>query len=382
MELSESLSEKLESLRSGDLYRRMVCVDSAQGPSVTIEGREYACFCSNNYLNLAADPRIIEAAVTALTRYGQGAAASRLMSGTMRPHAELEAAFAKLFGKETALIFPAGWMANDAVLRTLPGRGDLVLIDKLDHASIIDAAAGSDADVRTYRRGSADRIEKLLARHYKHKFIVTESVFSMDGHAADLASLVEIKKKYGAILVVDEAHAIGCLGKNAEGLAGQLNLLDQVDIVVATMSKALGSAGAVAAAKRTIIEFLVNRARSFIYTTAPPPAVCAAAAAALRIARTEPGRRQRLRENADRLRAGLKRLGLDTGRSESHIIPIMIGQSRQALAASRMLMEKGFFVPAIRPPTVPPNTARLRISVQSGHTAEQMDGLCEALAGL
>jgi 8-amino-7-oxononanoate synthase len=377
------LSEVLEQLKKANLFRYLRAVDSAQSCTVRIEGAEKIIFCSNNYLGLADRPKVIQSVVEAGQKYGYGAAASRLISGTMKPHVELEERLADFLCKEAALIFPAGWMANEAVIRTIPQKGDIVLLDKADHASIIDAARGGEVEFRTFRRDSLGKLEKFLAeKKYNRKFIITESIFSMDGDSADMETLVELKNKYGAFLIVDEAHAFGCLGKSGAGLAEELGLLGEVDIVVATMSKALGATGGVVAGEKKVIEFLINKARSFIYTTAPSPVNCAAAMTALEIIKAEPERRRRLRENADYLRKRLEKLGLDTGRSHSHIIPVIIGTAEDALTAAKELYEKGFFVVAIRPPTVAAGTARLRISVQSEHSREQMDKLCEAFEEL
>jgi len=383
MDEIDFLKTQLDALKKADLLRRLVCIESAQGTAVQIDGQEKVLFCSNNYLGLANDPRIVEAVCDAVRKYGHGAGASRLISGTMKPHVELEQSFCRLFQKEASLVFPSGWTANEAVLKTIPQKGDLVLLDKLDHASIIDAAGSSAAEFRTYRRGSLERLERLLSEgDYNRRFIVTESIFSMDGDKADLEALVELKKKYGAIVIVDEAHALGCLGQRGAGLAEEIGVLKDVDIVVATMSKVLGSAGGIVAAGKPVIEFLINKARSFIYTTAPTVANCVAALAAIEVITAEPGLRASLKQNADYLRTNIKALGLNTGPSTTHIIPVIIGASQQAVAASQALFEKGFFIPAIRPPTVPPNTARLRISVQSEHTKQQMDSLAAALANL
>jgi len=371
---------QLQQLKEAQLLRKTTCIESAQQTTVRIGGRQKILFCSNNYLNLAADTRIIEAVCEAIRRYGHGAAASRLVSGTMRPHAELEQRLAQLLRKEAALILPTGWMTNEALIKTLPQKGDLLLLDKLNHASIIDAARSSEAKFRTFRRPGLEKLEKLLADgDFKRKFIITESIFSMDGDAADLLKLVELKNKYGAILIVDEAHAFGCLGPTGAGLAEELGVLDEIDIVVATMSKALGSTGGVVAGSKVLTDFLMNKARCFIYTTAPTVASCAGALAALEIIQAEPQRRKKLRQNADYLRKRFNELGINTGKSCSHIIPIIIGEAEPALAVSRRLFDMGFFIPAIRPPTVPPGTARLRVSVQSGHSEEQMDNLCKAL---
>lgn len=370
---------ELDRLKEANLLRKLVCIDSPQESTVEIQGRQKVVFCSNNYLSLADNSKIIEAVTGAMASYGSGAAASRLISGTMSPHIELERKLAQFLQKEAALIFPSGWMANEAVIRTIAGRGDLVLLDKLDHASIIDAAAGSQAEFRTYRRNNLARVEKFLASpRFRRKFIITESIFSMDGDTADLKRLVELKNNYDAFLIVDEAHAFGCLGRTGAGLAEEMGLLDELDIVVATMSKALGAGGGLVAADKLVIDLLINKARPFIYTTAPTVANCAAALAALEIVKNEPQRRDKLRQNVEYLRTRLNALGLNTGQSQSHIIPVIIGDEKQTLAVSRRLYEMGFFVPAIRPPTVPPGTARLRLSMQTGHSKQQMDGLCGA----
>ncbi|MHC4478712.1 MAG: aminotransferase class I/II-fold pyridoxal phosphate-dependent enzyme [Planctomycetota bacterium] len=377
------VTDQLDRLRQANLLRQPVCIDSAQNTTVQIDGREKVLFCSNNYLGLANHPQIIGAVTDAMGKYGHGAGASRLMSGTMTPHCKLERAFGELFGKEAALIFPSGWMANEAVIRTIGQRGDLLLMDKMDHASIIDAAKSSRAQFRTYRRDDLRRLEKFLASDkYTRKFVVTESIFSMDGDTADLVTLVELKNRYNALLILDEAHALGCVGPSGAGLAEKIGVLEQIDIVVGTMSKSLAAAGGVVAASKVVIDLLVNKARSFIYTTAPTVANCAAALAAVEMLRTEPDRRKRLTENAQYLRAQLSKLGINTGRSTSHIIPVIIGGDKEALEVSERLFKMGFFVPAIRPPTVRAGTARLRVSVQSEHSKEQMDGLCHGLERL
>lgn len=380
MAKTDFASEQIKQLKRKALHRRLVCIDSAQQTTVRIGGKQKILFCSNNYLGLANHPGVIRAVTGAMKKYGHGAGASRLLSGTMRPHVELEKALAEFLQKEAALVFPSGWVANEAVIRTLPESGDLLLLDKLDHASIIDAAKTSQADFRTYRRDNPRRLEKYMARkNYNRKFIVTESVFSMDGDKADIRHLVQLKEKYNAFLILDEAHAFGCIGEKGAGLAEQMNLLDKVDAVVVTLSKALASSGGVVAADKSVCELLVNKARPFIYTTAPTVAACAAAEAALNIIKKEPERRERLEQNAAYLREKINRLGLNTSGSTTHIIPVIIGGEKEALDVAGALYQQGFFIPAIRPPTVAAGSARLRISVQSEHSKEQLDALANAL---
>ena len=374
------INEQLTHLEEDNLLRKLLCIDSAAGPVIRIGNAEKVLFCSNNYLNLASNPQIIAAAKNAMEKYGFGSAASRLISGSIRPHIELEKALAEMFNKQAALVFPTGYMTNLAVLQTIPQKGDLLLLDKLDHASIIDAAKGSEADFRTYHRTQFDRIESFLSSDkYSRKFIVTESIFSMDGDFAEFAKLVELKKKYNAYLIIDEAHAFGCMGDSGAGLAEEMGLLNEIDIVIATLSKAAGCSGGFAVGDKCVIDYLINKARPFIYTTAPLPANSAAAICAIEIIKNAKDKRKRLKQNADYLREKLKSLGLNTGESTSYIIPVIIGDNKKTLEVSQLLFEKGFLVVAIRPPTVAPGTSRLRISVQCDHTKEHIDLLCKAL---
>ena len=371
------LEKELDGLEAMDMLRELRCVESAQGPVVRFEdGGEKVLFCSNNYLGLANDERIKQAVKEAVDKYGYGAAASRLVSGTMRPHVEVEKAFAEFLGKEAALLFTSGWAANQAVLTTLPQQGDLVLIDKLDHASIIDGVLESKAEFRTYRTDGLDRLEKYLAdESYGRKYIVTESVFSMDGCRADIKALVELKNKYDAILVVDEAHSVGCMGETGAGLCEELGVLDEIDIIVSPLGKAFAANGGIIAASQTVVDYLVNKSRGFIYTTAGSPINCAAILAGLGIIKGEPERRKKLKENAEHLRLNLQMAGMDTMESTTHIVPVLIGKSFRAVEVSQKLFEEGFFVAAIRPPTVAKGTSRLRVSVQSDHSKEQIEKL-------
>ncbi len=363
------------------MTRRCTCIDSAQGPTVAIDGRECVLFCSNNYLNLANHPAIRQAAIQSVEKYGWGSAASRLISGTMRPHVEAEKAWAEFFGKESALLFGSGWGANQSVLSTLPGKGDIVLMDRMDHASIIDAVKDSQASFHTYRRDNLGRLEHFLANPlYRSKYIVTESVFSMDGDTADLKTLVELKNKYNAILIVDEAHSVGCMGNRGAGLAEELGILDQIDMVIAPLGKGPASGGAIVAAPNIAIDYLVNKARPFIFTTAPSPVLADVSVAALNLIRNESHRRICLKQNADALRKQLADSGLNIGQSTTHIIPAIIGSAAQAVQTAQQLRQQSYYLTAIRPPTVPVGTERLRISVQSDHTPAQIQGLCKALA--
>ena len=381
MDFLSFLQSELKHLKQDDLLRQCVRIDSPQGPTVRMaDGIEKVLFCSNNYLNLANDPRIRQAAVDASEKYGFGAAASRLICGTMAPHEELEAKFATFLNKEAALYFPSGWTANQAVLTTLPQQGDLVLIDRYDHASIIDAVKTSEADFRTYRRNQPDRLEKYIADNkYNNRFIVTESVFSMDGDISHLAELVELKNKYNAILIVDEAHSLGCFGDTGAGLCEQEGVLDQVDIIIAPLGKAVAATGGIVVGPKAVKDYLINKARPFIYTTAPSPIIAAAALKSLEIIQTEPQRRKQLHDNATFLRNAFTKMGLGIGDSTTQIIPVIIGDSAKAVDISKKLFEAGYFISAIRPPTVPPGTARLRVSLQSNHTQEQLEGFSETL---
>lgn len=382
----EFLRKELGELRKNSLLRDPQCIRSIRNTHIRTSrfpDRDLVLFCSNNYLDLAGDPRILEAAMQAGRQFGFGSGASRLISGTLTPHIELEEAFAAWVGKEKALFLPSGWMANQALLTTLPRKGDLVLIDRLDHASIIDAVQSAPADFRTYRRGQFEKLRKHLENPgYQSRFIVTETIFSMDGYSADLAGLIELKNRYDAILIADEAHGLGCFGPRGTGWAEQQGLLDEIDILVAPLGKAAACSGALIAGPAVVIDYLVNKARPFIYTTAPSPVAAAAARTAIGIIRDEPERRERLQQNADYLRGRLRAMGLDTGQSVSQIIPVIIGDTEKTVRLSQELEKSGFFIPAIRPPTVPNGTARLRVSVQCGHTREEMDRLCAELERL
>ena len=386
MDVWKQMRTELDALEAEDLLRRPAEVDSPCRPVVRVGGREVVCLCSNDYLSLAADPAIRAAAIQAVGQWGVGAGASRLVSGTQSPHALLERRLAQFKRAEAAIVTSTGWMANHVAIHALAGAGDLVLSDKLNHASILDAALACGARVRTYPHRDTARLRKLLDAHRaaaKRCLIVTDSLFSMDGDLAPLGELAELKKRYDAVLMIDEAHATGVLGKSGRGAAELLGVEGDVDVVVGTLSKALGSLGGFVAGPAVLVETIRNRGRAFIYTTAPPAALCAAALAALEIVEREPQRRGRLLELAAALREQLAAAGLaptpDPREPATPIVPIVVGEPARAVQLSRGLLEEGFLVPAIRPPTVPRGTSRLRVSLSAGHTPEQLARFVEML---
>jgi len=386
----EELARSLSRRRAGGLRRRLVAVDRCGGV-VHRRGRGLVNFASNDYLALSGHAKLAEAAAAAARAEGVGSGASRLVSGHLERHAALEARFASFKHAEAALLLPTGYMANLAVLTALAAPGDLVCLDKLNHASLIDAARASGATVRTFGHLGYDKLDRLLARHADQapgdvdadrrprRFIVTDSVFSMDGDVADLRALVALRDRHDAILIADEAHGTGVLGAAGTGLAELQGVAGRVDVTISTASKALGSVGGIVTGERVVIETLVNEARSFVYTTAAPPPQVAAIDAALDVIGEEPWRREATAANAGRLRAGLVAAGWPVADDPTPIVPVLVGEAEAATALSERLEGAGMFVPAIRPPTVPPGTARLRISLRADHAADQIDRLIDAI---
>jgi 8-amino-7-oxononanoate synthase len=375
-------ARQLDDLAQRDLRRRLHQVDSAQDARIVRNGRQLICFSSNNYLGLANDPRLIAAAKAALDEFGLGSGASRLITGSMTPHHRLEEKLAHFKQCEAALTFATGYQANLAAVSAGAARGDAIFSDALNHASIIDAARLSRADVFVFPHKAYDALESRLQREtqFARRLIVTDTVFSVDGDLADLPRLVELKTRYDAQLCIDEAHATGVFGPHGRGVAELQNVEDAIDITVGTLSKALGCAGGYVCGSRHLIDYLINRARSLIFSTAPPPAIAAAACAALDLIVAEPDRRKTLLAHADRLRAELgDRLGFNLGQSTSPIIPLIVGDSAAALDLSAQLLEHGLLVPAIRPPTVPESSSRLRITPIAAHTEADLDALISAL---
>jgi 8-amino-7-oxononanoate synthase len=367
------VAARLEELRERGLYRRLRLIEGPQGPRVLLDGREVLLLCSNDYLGLAADPRVREAAAEAALRWGAGAGAARLISGNMEPHRELEAALAAFKGYERALLFGSGYLANVGTIAALAGPGEVVFSDELNHASIIDGCRLARAETAIYRHNDVEHLERLLRESASHPaLIVTDGVFSMDGDIAPLAELLELVRRYGARLMVDEAHATGAVGPGGRGTVAAAGLSGEVDVVMGTMGKALGSYGAYVCGSAETIEFLVNRARSFIFSTAPPPPVIGAARAALGVLEGEPERVERLMRNARALGEALAAEGFATGPSRTQIVPIEIGEAEPTMELCERLLERGVFAQGIRPPTVPEGSSRLRFTVMATHEPTEL----------
>jgi 8-amino-7-oxononanoate synthase len=364
---------ELERRRAAGLLRRLRPLDGPQDPWVTIEGRRVLLLCSNNYLGLATHPALREAAARAARDWGVGAGASRLISGSLRLHEALEEQLAALKGTAAALLFGSGYQANVGAITALVGSDDAVFSDELNHASIIDGCRLSRARVLVYPHNDVEALAALLTRHSaRRRLVVTESVFSMDGDSAPLAAICDVADRYGAFVMVDEAHATGVLGPTGGGLVEAAGLRGRVTLQVGTLGKALGTYGAFVAGSRAVVDLLVNAARSFVYTTALPPPAVAAAAAAVNVLQAEPQRRQQLAANASTLWHGLRDAGLQVGAAPGHIIPVHIGDAERTMQWSEALLAAAVFVQGIRPPTVPPGTARLRVTVMSTHTATDL----------
>lgn len=372
---------RLAELRAAGLERRTRRVDGASGPWVRIDGREVLLLCANDYLGLAGDERVREAAAGAALRWGAGAGASRLVSGTLPIHEELEARLAAWERRERAVLFGSGYLANVGVISALAERGDVVFSDALNHASIVDGCRLSRAEVFVYRHADVEHLAWGLARaEGRGALVVTDSVFSMDGDVAPLAEIVALARRWGARTAVDEAHGTGCLGPGGRGAVAAAGLEEQVDVLVGTLGKALGAYGAYVACGGDLAALLVNSARPFIFSTAPPPAAAGAALAALAILEQEPGRPARLQANAALLRDALSAHGLDTGGSSTQILPLVVGAAEDAVAAAEGALGEGVFAQAIRPPTVPAGTSRLRVAVSSEHTPADLRAAADVLA--
>ena len=385
--MKRPFADELETLRARSLDRHLREVSSAQGPNIEIGGHRLINFSSNDYLGLANHPRLRDAATAAIDEFGVGAGASRLISGTQSPHLRLERALAKWKGTEAALCFSSGYAAALGTIPALVTKNDVILLDKLCHASLIDGAKLSGAVLRVFPHNHVGKLESHLewARR-EHPgtrvLIITESVFSMDGDRAPLRELVELKKRFRALLMLDEAHAIGVIGLNGRGLAAAENVSEEVDVQMGTLSKALGASGGYICGSRTLIEWLINRARSFIYSTAPPPAIAAAGLAAVDFLASPEGEKRRLLlwERIRLMQQLLPRAGLEGEdvSARSAIFPLIVGDEKAALDMAVALQSEGFLVPAIRYPTVAKGVARLRITVTAAQEEAQIRTLCPA----
>jgi 8-amino-7-oxononanoate synthase len=380
----DDLREKLSEIERQGLYRRRRILDTPQAVDVVCDGRRLVNFCSNDYLGLANHPEVAAALQRGAGRYGAGAGAAHLVCGHSRVHHALEEDLADFTGRERALLFSTGYMANLGVISALAGRGDTVFEDRLNHASLLDGALLSGARLKRYAHADADSLRTALADcPSKTKLIASDGVFSMDGDLAPAGALARAAREHGAWLMIDDAHGLGVLGEGGRGSLARFGLnQDDVPVLMGTLGKAFGTFGAFVAGCAELIEFLIQRARTYVYTTALPPAVAEATRAALRLAREESWRREWLVLLVRRFRAGAERLGLRLMPSETPIQPVLLGANGAAVRASRALLEAGFLVSAIRPPTVPAGTARLRITFTAAHTEAHVDALLGALAGL
>lgn len=366
---------RLQQLADRSLTRRLHTLDSATGPTIQLAGRTIILLASNDYLGLATHPDVIHAAIQATERYGTGAGASRLVCGTLSPHTDLEQALATFKRTPSALVFGSGYLANLGIIPSLIARGGLIFADRLCHASLIDGARLSGADLRVYRHRDLDHLESLLKRITPGRplLIVTDGLFSMDGDLAPLPELATLAERFGATLYVDDAHGTGVMGPSGRGTLEHFGVEARIPFHMGTLGKALGSSGAYLAGPTDMIQYLISTSRPFLFTTAPPPSTAAAARAALTVLQQDPARRARLWRNRDHLSTGLTRLGFHLTESVSPILPILIGQAETALAFSQQLLTHGVYAPAIRPPTVPDGSSRIRITVTAEHSPEQID---------
>ena len=362
------LDERLAELESSGLRRRLRIVEGPQGPQVVLDGRPVLLLCSNNYLGLADHPRLRRAAADAALSLGTSAGASRLISGSMSIHADLESSLAAFKQTEAALLFGSGYLANTGTIAALAGRGEVVFSDELNHASIIDGCRLAGAETFVYRHRDTEHLEwGLREASGRGALIVTDGVFSMDGDIAPLPELVDLARRHRCRLLVDEAHAIGCIGPGGRGSVAAAGVTDEVDVIVGTLGKALGGYGAYVCGSTEMIDFLINSARPFIFSTAPPPPAVAAAQAALELLAAQPRLVERLASNAAALRAGLLAEGLHPIGSDTQIVPLVIGEADDAMVLCERLLSEGVFAQAIRPPTVPPGTCRLRLTTMATH---------------
>ena len=382
MSAESRASALLGALRERGTHRQMRVMARAQSTRMSVDGREVLLFAGSNYLDLAHHPEVVEAAVAAAREFGCAAGGSRLINGNLEIHEALESELAEFLGTEAALVFSTGYMANVGVIPALAGLGDVVASDALSHASIIDGCRLSRAEVRVFPHGDLDCLEQVLretASTRREVLVVVDGVYSMDGDVAPLAELVPLAKRWGATVLVDDAHGTGTLGATGRGSSELCGVERDVDVVLGTLGKSLGSFGAFVACSRALRDLLVNTARSFIFSCALAPPQVAAARAALEIMRREPWRRERLSQNADRLRNGLAQRGISTAPSTTHILPVIVGGNDATMKLCERLLENGVYAQGIRHPSVPEGTARLRIAPMATHRTSEIDHLVDVL---
>ncbi|MAY42710.1 MULTISPECIES: 8-amino-7-oxononanoate synthase [unclassified Neptuniibacter] len=377
----DDLSTELDLRKEQALYRCRRTLQTPQQPIVQVDGREYLAFCSNDYLGLANHPEVIKSFQTAANKYGVGGGASHLVNGHSQAHHELEEALAEFTGRPKALLFSTGYMANIGAVNALLGKQDAVFQDRLNHASLLDAGLLSGARFQRYLHNDSESLDKKLAKtEARRKLVVTDGVFSMDGDLAELPELSSVCKKHDAWLMVDDAHGFGCLGESGGGCAEHFSMpSDDLQVLVGTLGKGFGTAGAFVAGSEVLIETLVQHARTYIYTTSMPPAVAAATLTSLRLLQEESWRRDKLTQLIKQFRDGCQELGLTLMDSPTPIQPIMIGESDKAMQISKALEDDGIFISAIRPPTVPHGSARLRVTLSASHTEQQVERLLQSL---
>jgi 8-amino-7-oxononanoate synthase len=378
--MSFDLSARLAARRAEHLYRQRPLLESPQGPEVVVDGKPLLAFCNNDYMGLANHPEVIKAWKAGAERWGVGGGASHLVIGHSTPHHELEEALADLTGRPRALLFSNGYMANLGAVTALVGQGDTVLEDRLNHASLLDAGLLSGARFSRYLHNDPDSLNNRLEKAVGDTLVVTDGVFSMDGDIADLPALAKVAKEKNAWLMVDDAHGFGPLGANGAGIVSHFGLsMDDVPVLIGTLGKSFGTAGAFVAGSEELIETLIQFARPYIYTTSQPPALACATLKSLELLRTEHWRREHLKALIKQFRDGAQAIGLELMDSFTPIQPILIGDSGRALRLSQMLRERGLMVTAIRPPTVPAGSARLRVTLSAAHSQAQVQLLLKAL---
>jgi len=379
--VSHDIETALEDLRDRGLYRRMRMVSGPQGPRVLLDGKPVLLLCSNNYLGLADHPRVREAAAEAAMRYGAGAGASRLVSGTMRIHRRLEERLAEFKGSERALLFGSGYLANVGTIQALARPGEVVFSDALNHASIVDGCRLAGAETFVYDHADLDHLAWGLEQaEGRGSLIVTDGVFSMDGDIAPLEGIVELAREHDVRVMVDDAHGTGTIGPGGRGTAAAAGLEDEIDVLVGTLSKSLGAYGAYVCCERRVAKYLVNTARTLIFSTALPPPAVAAAMAALELLQSEPRRVEKVQRNSAMLREALNQEGLPTLPGITPVIPLVIGDAETAVAATEHALGRGVFAQAIRPPTVPAGTSRLRLTVMASHTKSELREAASTIA--